>query len=181
VTISKLQTRPAAPCFALAGAALTALLLTACGKTSEQASVPPATETSVSVTASAQAANKAASVSPSAGRGLVVAAPTDIKSPPPGTVVPPNPNAAAEAVADNAKVADLAKQFEADPAAITRQNAACGPANQVVNNLYALSHGAATDELRRFRIACMAKDDAQRELAKRGAAASGGVKNTNSL
>ena len=83
--------------------------------------------------------------------------------------------------ADNAKVADLAKQFEADPAATARQSSACGPANQAVNNLYALSHGAATAELRRFRVACVAKDDAQRELAKRAAAGSGGVKNTGSL
>jgi hypothetical protein len=180
VTISDLQTRSASLSVALAGVALAALSMAACGKTSEQASVPPATETSVSATTSAQAANKAASVSPSAGGGLVVAAPTDIKSPPPGTVVPPNPNAAAEAVADNAKVADLAKQFEADPAAIARQNAACGPADQVLNNDYALSGGAVTEELHRFRVACMAKDKAQEELARR-AASPGGVKNTNSL
>ena len=110
-----------------------------------------------------------------------MAAPTDVKAPPAGTVVPQDPNAAAEANADNAKVSELAKKFEADPAAVAQQNTACGPADQVVNNLYAVSHGAETDELHRFRVACMAKDDAQRELAKHAASAGGGVKNSGSL
>ena len=173
MTISKLQTPSAALSVALAGVGLAAMVLAGCGKGSDQASVPPAAaETSGAAPATAEAA---------AAGGLVVAAPTDVKPPPTGTVVASNPNAAVEAAADNAKAADLTKQFEADPAAIARQSAACGPANQVVNNLYGMSHGAETDELRRFRIACMAKDTAQREVARKAAATGGGVKNTNSL
>ncbi len=118
---------------------------------------------------------------PTSPGALVVAAPTDIKSPAAGTVALPSPNAAADAAADSAKVADLAKQFETDPAATARQNAACGPADQVLDGLYALSRGVMTEELRRFRVACMAKDAAQQELARRAATAGGGVKNTNSL
>ncbi|HTK35530.1 MAG TPA: hypothetical protein VL358_09625 [Caulobacteraceae bacterium] len=153
-----------------------ALALAACGKPSDQTSAPPAAEANGAASITAQAA-----VASTASDGLVVAAPTDVKPAQVGIVAPPNPHAAADAVADNAKMAELAKQFEADPAAIARQSAACGPANQIVTNLYAMRHGVQTEELRRFRMACMAKDDAQREVAKRAAAAGGGVKNTNSL
>jgi len=156
---------------------LAALVLVGCGKGADQTSVPPATEARGALPTAIQAGPQT-SISP---RGIVVAAPTDVKAPPAGTVVPQASNAAAEAAADNAKVGDLAKQFEADPTAIARQNAACGPADQIVNNLYAVSHGAETDELHRFRIACMAKDAAQRELAGKAGGADGGVKNTNSL
>ena len=173
MTSTKLQTRSASLCRALLGVGLTAFALTACGKAPDQGSVAPAAEVTGASTATAQAMSPPAS--------LVVAAPTDVRSPPAGTVVPPNPNAAADAIADNAKVAELAKQFEADPAAIARQNAACGPADQVLNSVYAQSGGAVTDELRRFRVACMAKDAAQQELARRPASAGGGVKNTGSL
>ena len=184
MTISKPQSRPAVLSVTLASIALAALLLTACGKASDQASVPPAAETggpALATVSAAPAGDKAAGATPVAAGGLVVAAPTDVKAPPTETVVPPNSNAAAEATADNAKVADLAKQFEADPAAITRQSAACGPADQVLDGLYALSHGVMTDELRRFRVACMAKDQAQREVSRKAASTGGGVKNTNSL
>lgn len=182
MTTSKRQPRPAASLLALAGVGFAALALSACGKASDQSSVPPATE--------ASAANSPASVGTDATSGatvatapaasLVVAAPT-IQPPAPGTPVARDPNAAAEATADNAKVADLAKQFEADPAAIAQQNAICGPANQVVNNLYAVAHGVQSDELRRFRVACMAKDRAQREVNRKAANNGGGVQNKNSL
>jgi hypothetical protein len=181
LTTSNLQRRSISVCFALAGGVLAALVLTACGKAPDQASVPPAAEAGGPAQASTSLGNQVAASAPTPPASLIVTAPTDIKAPPAGTIAPPNPNAAAEATADNAKAAELAKQFEADPGAIARQNVACGPANQVVNNLYAVSHGVQTDGLRRFRLACMAKDDAQRELAKRAATAAGGVKNTNSL
>jgi hypothetical protein len=184
VTISNLQTRSASLGLALASVGLAAMVLAGCGKGSDQASVPPAAEASGADHANGQAAAAASQATAAAtapAASLVVAAPTDIKAPPAGTVVTPNPNAAADAAADNAKVADLARRFEADPAAASRQNTICGPADQVLDGLYALSHGVMTDELRRFRIACMAKDAAQRELAEHAATSAGGVKNTNSL
>lgn len=177
MTNSNQQTGSSPLSLALAGVGLAAVVLAGCGKDSDQANVPPATEASGASPATAQAG----SVAPTTPGGLVVAAPANIKPPPAGTVVAQEPNAAAEATADRAQVADMAKQFEADPAAIARQNAACGPADQVLDGLYALSHGVMTAELRRFRVACMAKDQAQRELSRKAATAGGGVKNTNSL
>ena len=151
----------------VAAAGVAALALTGCNRPAQQAATDPAAP---SATASTQAS----------GAGLVVAAPTEVKPPPAGVAIPPIPIAAAEATADNAKVAEMAKQFEADPAATARQNDICGPADQVLDGLYAQSHGVQTDELRRFRVACMAKDVAQREAAKHAAGAEG-VHNNGSL
>ena len=140
----------------VAAAGVAALALTGCNRPAQQAATDPAAP---SATASTQAS----------GAGLVVAAPTEVKPPPAGVAIPPNP-----------KVAEMAKQFEADPAATARQNDICGPADQVLDGLYAQSHGVQTDELRRFRVACMAKDVAQREAAKHAAGAEG-VHNNGSL
>lgn len=166
MTLSQSQTLRAAAF--VTAAWIAALAMAGCSKPAQQAASDP-----VSPTAGAP--------NPASEGGLVVAAPADVKAPPAGVVVPPNPNAAGEANEDNARVAEMAKQFEADPAALERQNGLCGAGNQEVDVLYAESHGVETDGLRRFRVACMAKRVAQLELQRHSGKSSGGVQNTGSL
>lgn len=80
---------------------------------------------------------------------------------------------------DNHQAATLAVELERHPQWLARQRIICGPANGNLLARYATLQGAPSDELRDLKIACIAKDIAER-AGDRGKPGSG-VENTKSL
>lgn len=147
---------------AVACLTVTAFAVSGCNKPHDQAAVPPATEATA------------------APAELTVVAPSPANA---STAGPPTPQQVQNAndIQDNADAAALANKLAADPAALARQSAACGPSNQTMRSLYLTRTGPTSPELRRFKVACMAKDQAQDAVARKADSAAGGVKNTGSL
>jgi hypothetical protein len=81
-------------------------------------------------------------------------------------------------VEDNTRSRALALELGAHPDRLTRQSAICGPGNTVLQARYAALKGPAPEDLRDLKVACTAKDIAERS-ARDGAG--GGVKNTSLL
>jgi len=90
-----------------------------------------------------------------------------------------------EDIQDNARAAGLAVQLAAHPDWLARQKALCGPGDATLQARYAARQGAPDQDLRDFRIACLAKDAVERGQAGQGPDTAGGsgpgVKNTKSL
>jgi hypothetical protein len=83
----------------------------------------------------------------------------------------------AQDIQDNGRARDLAVHLAAHPDWLSRQQAICGPGNATLQARYAALKGPPPEELRDLRIACLAKDIAERS----GAAPRPGVVNTGSL
>ena len=146
-------------------------VLPSCHKAQVQANVAPATEPNTPSAPTTAAAPTGPSVSQAPSPAQVIPAPQQ----------PPTPEQVQTAndIEDNANARILAKQFEADPAALARQSSICGPADKTVDILYLTRKGPPTEDLRRLRMACIAKDFAERDIA--AGAARVGVKNTRTL
>lgn len=80
---------------------------------------------------------------------------------------------------DNRRATVLALDLQSHPLWLSRQQIICGPANGNLLARYATLQGAPSDELRNLKIACIAKDIAERSggWGKSGP----GVENTKSL
>jgi hypothetical protein len=86
---------------------------------------------------------------------------------------------AARDIEDNARSRALADQLLAHPDWLARQSAICGPADATLQARYAALKGPPPEELRALKVACMAKDIAERAGSDRRQG--GGVKNTGVL
>lgn len=149
-----------------AGALLCAFFLVGCDR---QGSPPPgAAETAADRSAATRASPSAGASEPLAVAGS------------PGSAAPIAEQAqAARDIEDNARSRALAAQLLAQPDWLSRQEAICGPGDATLQARYAALKGSPSEDLRDLKVACMAKDIAERE--GRAPGASGGVKNTGSL
>lgn len=80
---------------------------------------------------------------------------------------------------DNRRATALALELQSHPLWLSRQQIICGPANGNLLARYATLQGPPSDELRDLKVACIAKDIAER-AGDRGKPGSG-VENTKSL
>jgi small-conductance mechanosensitive channel len=81
--------------------------------------------------------------------------------------------------ADNVRAQTLAAQLEQHPDWLAHQATLCGPNDETMQAQYRVLTGPPSQALRNFRVACLAKTIAQRDLAF--GPHSGGVHNANSL
>ncbi len=91
---------------------------------------------------------------------------------------PADQDQAAQDREDDARAQALAAELLAHPDWLARQQALCGPGNGALQARYAALKGPPAQDLRDLKVACLAKDIAERQAGERG---SGGVKNTGSL
>ena len=155
-----------APAAAGAGALLCAFFLAGCSRPN----VPQALAPEVSAGPAA---------SPRGPSTAGVSDPLAIARSPNSAAVVVGQTQAARDVQDNARSHDLADQLLAHPDWLARQEAICGPADATLQARYAALKAPAPDDLRELKVACMAKDIAERAARERGS--DGGVKNTGSL
>jgi hypothetical protein len=155
-----------APAAVGAGALLCAIFLAGCGR--PRAPQPLAQDESSGPAASPRGPSPAEVPDP-----LAVA-----RSPGAVAVVAEQAQAARD-VEDNARSRVLADQLLAHPDWLAHQEAICGPADATLQARYAALKGPPSEELSALKVACMAKDIAERE--GRAPGSSGGVKNTGSL
>ncbi len=159
-----MKIHPSAPMVVGAGALLCALILAGCSRQSP----PPPPDDSLS--------------------GAMVAAPSGEATPgssdplsaarsPHSAVAAAAQDQTARDVQDNGLARALAVHLAAHPDWLSRQQAICGPGNATLQARYAALKGPPTEDLRDLRIACLAKDIAERS----GAAPRPGVVNTGSL
>jgi hypothetical protein len=154
-----------APTAVGAGALLCAFFLAGCGR--QSAPPPAAVEAAASPAAASRGASPAGASDP-----LAVAA-----SPGPAAPVVDQAQAPRD-VADNARSRALAVELLAHPDELARQAAICGPADATLQARYAALRGSPSEDLRELKVACMAKDIAERAGSDRGP---GGVLNTGTL
>ncbi len=159
-----MKIHPSAPTVVGAGALLCALILAGCSRQSPPP--PPADSLSGPMVA-------APSGEATPGRSDPLAAARSSYS----AAAAAAQDQTAQDIQDNGRARDLAVHLAAHPDWLSRQQAICGPGNATLQARYAALKGPPPEELRDLRIACLAKDIAERS----GAAPRPGVVNTGSL